>query len=105
MSEEATAYTGREAAFDLSADSDWTDPADDEANTDWCRRAIAVLEPDRTLGAYANGNSDVGPAASRRIYGETKLARLATLKREWDPDNVFHVNPNVAPDRGDGATS
>ncbi len=97
VSEEATAYTGREAAFDLSADSDWTDPADDEANKDWCRRAIAVLEPDRTLGAYANGNSDAGPAASRRIYGEAKLARLATLKRQWDPDNVFHVNPNVAP--------
>jgi hypothetical protein len=19
------------------------------------------------------------------------------LKRAWDPDNVFHVNPNVAP--------
>ncbi len=103
VSEEATAYTGREAAFDLSADSDWTHQADDDANMDWCRRAIAVLEPDRTLGAYANGNSDVGPAASRRIYGETKLARLATLKREWDPDNVFHVNPNVAPDQDDGA--
>ena len=26
-----------------------------------------------------------------------KLARLAALKREWDPDNIFHVNPNVAP--------
>jgi len=95
--EDAMAYAGRGSAFDLSADSGWSDPALDEANADWCRQALAVVEPDRALGAYANGNSDVGPEASRRIYGDAKLARLAALKREWDPDNVFHVNPNVAP--------
>jgi FAD/FMN-containing dehydrogenase len=95
--EDATAYAGRSSTFDLSADSSWTDPSLDEANADWCRRALAVVEPDRALGAYANGNSDVGPEVSRRIYGDAKLERLAALKREWDPDNVFHVNPNVAP--------
>jgi FAD/FMN-containing dehydrogenase len=95
--EDATAYAGRGSAFDLSADAGWTDPALDEANADWCRRALAVVEPDRALGAYANGNSDVGPEQSLRIYGDTKLERLAALKREWDPDNIFHVNPNVAP--------
>jgi FAD/FMN-containing dehydrogenase len=98
--EDATAYAGRASAFDLSTDSNWTDPALDEANADWCRRALAVVEPDRALGAYANGNSDVGPEESRRIYGDAKLERLAALKREWDPDNVFHVNPNVAPAAG-----
>ena len=97
VAEDATAYAGREAAFDLSADSSWTEPSEDEANLDWCRRAMAIVEPDRTLGAYANGNGDVGPEESRRIYGDAKLERLAALKREWDPDNVFHVNPNVAP--------
>lgn len=95
--EDATAYAGRASAFDLSTDANWTDPALDEANADWCRRALAVVEPDRALGAYANGNSDAGPEESRRIYGDAKLARLAALKRTWDPDNVFHVNPNVAP--------
>ena len=95
--EDAAAYAGRASAFDLSTGSSWTDPALDEANADWCRRAMAVVEPDRALGAYANGNSDVGPEESRRIYGDAKLERLAALKREWDPDNVFHVNPNVAP--------
>jgi FAD/FMN-containing dehydrogenase len=97
VAEHATAFAGREAAFDLSADSSWTDPSADEANLDWCRRAMQIVEPDRTLGAYANGNSDVGPEESRKIYGGAKLERLGALKREWDPDNVFHVNPNVAP--------
>jgi hypothetical protein len=95
--EDATAFAGRAARFDLSADANWTDAADDEANADWCRRAIAVVEPDFTLGGYANGNSDAGPAATLRLYGERKVARLTALKRAWDPDNVFHVNPNIAP--------
>lgn len=97
VGEDATAYSGRETAFDLSADSAWEDAALDDANADWCRQAMAIVEPDRALGAYANGNSDVGPEESRRIYGDAKLERLAAVKREWDPDNVFHVNPNVAP--------
>ena len=82
---------------DLSADANWLDPAEDEAAIDWCRRAMAVVEPDRTLGAYPNGNSDAGPDEARRLYGDAKLARLGALKHEWDPDNVFHVNPNVPP--------
>ncbi len=100
--EDATAYAGRTAAFDLSADANWTDAADDEANANWCRRAMAIVEPDRTLGGYPNGNSDAGPAETVKLYGEAKVARLAALKRTWDPDNVFHVNPNVAPSAGSG---
>ena len=95
--EDATAYTGREARFDMSSDANWTDPAEDDAAMGWCRRAMAIVEPDRTLGAYPNGNSDAGPEETRRLYGDAKLTRLAALKRAWDPDNVFHVNPNVAP--------
>jgi berberine-like enzyme len=49
------------------------------------------------MGGYANGNADAGPEETRRIYGEAKVRRLSALKREWDPDNVFHVNHNVAP--------
>jgi hypothetical protein len=58
---------------------------------------MTIVEPDRTLGAYSNGNSEGGPEESRRIFGDATLARLATLKGAWDPDNVFHVNPNIEP--------
>jgi FAD/FMN-containing dehydrogenase len=97
LPDEATAFTGRSATFDLSADAAWEDPALDEANRDWVRRAMAVVEPDATTGRYANEISDAGPAQTRAIYGDEKVARLSALKRTWDPDNVFHVNHNVAP--------
>ena len=95
--EDATAYAGRAAAFDLSADSSWTDPALDAANRDWVRAAMAVVESSATLGRYANENADAGPEHSRLIYGDAHLGRLAQLKRAWDPENVFHLNHNVAP--------
>jgi FAD/FMN-containing dehydrogenase len=103
VAEDATAYAGRDAAFDVSADSTWTDPTLDDANIDWCRRAMAVTEPGATLGRYSNENADVGPEETRLIYGDAKLARLAALKRVWDPDNAFHVNHNVLPAPAEGA--
>lgn len=98
--EDATAYAGRAATIELSADTAWTDPGLDEANMAWCRDAMAYVPDDPDLFCYANGYADAGPAASREIYGDAKVARLAALKQAWDPDNVFHVNHNVAPTGG-----
>ncbi len=95
--EDGTAFTGREAPFDLSADITWDDPALDDANRAWGRRVMAVVEPDTTLGRYPNGNADVGADETRLLYGDAKVARLAALKRIWDPDNVFRRNHNIAP--------
>ena len=98
--EDTTAYAGRAAGFDLSADASWDDPLLDDANRAWVRAAMAIVEPDTTLGRYANENAEAGPEATRLIYGDEKVARLAQLKREWDPDNVFRLNHNVAPAAG-----
>ena len=99
LDDDATAFTGRTARFDLSADSSWDDAADDDTNRDWVRRAMAIVEPDAIEGKYPNENADTGPDETRAIYGAAKLARLAALKRAWDPDNVFRLNHNIEPAR------
>jgi FAD/FMN-containing dehydrogenase len=33
----------------------------------------------------------------RAAYGEETYDRLAAAKRQWDPDNVFHLNQNIKP--------
>ena len=97
--DDATAFTGRNARFDVSADTAWEDPADDEMQRGWVRRAMAFVEPDTraVTGRYANENAEAGPEVTRAIYGDAKLQRLTALKRAWDPDNVFHLNHNIAP--------
>ena len=97
VADDAMAFTGRDARFDLSADSDWEDPALDEIQHDWVRRAMAIVEPDAVIGRYCNEIGDAGPEVTRAIYGDAKLPRLTALKRVWDPDNVFRLNHNIAP--------
>jgi FAD/FMN-containing dehydrogenase len=98
VDENATAFTGRAAPFDVSPDSAWSDPRLDEANIDWVRRAMAIVEPDLLPGRYINELSEAGPGVTRAAYGDAKLERLRALKRAWDPSNTFRLNHNVAPD-------
>ncbi len=97
VADDATAFTGREARFEVSADTGWEDPAEDGRNVEWARRAMAIVEPDAVTGRYVNEIAEHGPEETRAIYGDAKLPRLTELKRAWDPDNVFHLNHNIAP--------
>ena len=81
----------------MSPDTSWTDAADDAANLAWVRDAMAIAEPELLPGRYINELSDEGPEVTRASYGDVKLERLRALKREWDPENVFRLNHNVAP--------
>jgi FAD/FMN-containing dehydrogenase len=97
VADDAAAFTGRGHAFDISPDSAWSDPAADEANAEWVRRAMALAQPHLAPGRYINELSDAGPDVTRSSYGDVKLQRLRELKREWDPTNVFRLNHNIEP--------
>jgi FAD/FMN-containing dehydrogenase len=74
---------------------------DDEgyaADRAWVRELWQALRPyAANEGAYLNFESDTDQPRVRASYGEQKYRRLAALKARWDPDNMFHHNPNVAP--------
>jgi FAD/FMN-containing dehydrogenase len=97
VSEEETAFTGREAAAWLAAEAMWDDPALDEQCRAWGREALADLAPFASNGRYVNDVAEVGADVARTVYGDAKYERLVALKREWDPDNVFRLNQNVQP--------
>ena len=98
VDDEATAFPSRTTPFDGSADAgSWDDPADDERHIGWTRAAMAILaDAAAPFGSYTNESAEPSTDA-RAIWGDTKVARLAALKRAWDPDNVFRGNHNVAP--------
>jgi hypothetical protein len=65
------------------------------AHTEWARAVIAAASAASTGRAYVNFLGD--PDAGRSAYGEGTYARLASLKRRYDPTNVFRLNHNVWP--------
>ena len=91
-----TAFSHRSARFEWIAASRWDDPAEDVDRMTTSRRRAAAIEPFAS-GVYVNVLSDDGAAGVRRAYPAGKLARLTALKDAYDPDNAFHLNPNVQP--------
>ena len=94
--EDATAFTGRDAAFWIAAEILWHDEALDGQCREWTRGVMDDALPFTSVGQYVNDVSEAGqdPAS---IYGAEKYERLVSLKRAWDPENVFRLNQNVRP--------
>jgi hypothetical protein len=97
VDDDAMAFTGRHALFDVSADTTWDDPAQDGERVGWVRGAMEIVEPYMVTGRYVNEQSDGGEGMAESIYGGAKYQRLVALKRQWDPDNVFRLNQNIRP--------
>jgi FAD/FMN-containing dehydrogenase len=97
VAEDATAYAGRNATFEIAVDGSWDDPKLDDEVMGWARRAMTRIEPFRSTGVYANSMGDAGEDVARLIYGDAKYERLRALKRTWDPENVFRLNQNIRP--------
>jgi FAD/FMN-containing dehydrogenase len=75
----------------------WADPAQDAETMAWGRRGREVFAPWKTGGTYLNFIGDEGEDRVRAAYGEAKYSRLAGIKGEWDPTNVFRGNQNIKP--------
>jgi FAD/FMN-containing dehydrogenase len=91
-----SAFSHRNALVEFVAATRWTDPAEDSQLIGAARRFGAAIEP-YASGVYVNALADEGEQGVRRAYSVDKLARLAVLKRRYDPDNVFHLNQNIRP--------
>ncbi len=96
ISNEDTAFSHHDALVEFFGGQTWADPAEDEWRMESARAFGAVLAP-FSSGVYVNSLFDRTTTGLQRAYGEAKLARLAALKHRWDPDNVFHLNQNIAP--------
>jgi hypothetical protein len=97
VDDDATAFTGRTAAHDIKVGASWLpDDPEPERHRAWARTAWAALRP-FAQGAYVNFLSDEPAQQVQAAYGNRTYARLAALKSEYDPSNVFRFNSNIAP--------
>ena len=75
----------------------WERPEDDEQAIAWARGICADVRPWATGDVYLNFVGDEGEDRVRAGYGEENYARLAAVKAEFDPDNVFHLHHPIRP--------
>ena len=95
---EATAFGHRDAAFVLEILAKWDDPAADASkHIAWADAFFEAMRPFSTGGSYVNFLGDEGDARIRAAFSPTGYARLATIKRTYDPTNFFRVNQNIPP--------
>jgi FAD/FMN-containing dehydrogenase len=97
-SDDDSAFSHRDALVEFVAATGWTDPAEDGQRIGAARIFGAAIEP-YASGVYVNVLADEGESGVHRAYPAGKFARLAALKRHYDPDNVFHLNQNIRPDQ------
>jgi hypothetical protein len=71
----------------LSADREWVRG---------CRTALRPYALDSGEG-YINAMVEIGPDRVQAAYGRAKYDRLARIKTEYDPENIFHLNANIKP--------
>jgi FAD/FMN-containing dehydrogenase len=92
-----TAVPHREPGWNLLIPTVWTDAAGTEENIRWTRESFDALRPHLATGRWLNYlGDDQGDDAVRAAYGPN-YERLREVKRRYDPENVFHLNHNIAP--------
>jgi hypothetical protein len=97
--EDESAFSGGRThgyVFNIAGDSRTTEEY--EAGRVWVREFWEAMRPHaRGSGGYINFQTEADEDRVRSSYGTEKYARLAKIKAEWDPKNLFHLNANIRP--------
>ena len=92
----ATAWAYRDAKWSQVIVGIDPDPANKEKITSWARAYWTAVHPFSAGGGYVNFMMDEGEGGVRSSYGKN-YARLAKIKKRYDPSNLFRVNQNIKP--------
>ena len=95
-----TAFGDRSFGWMYALDSVWKDAADDQTIMDWTRTAWTRSRKHAHEGRlYLNfaGLDDDSDELTRNAFGKN-YARLAQIKKAYDPKNMFRFNQNISPD-------
>jgi FAD/FMN-containing dehydrogenase len=94
---EATACPLRGERWDINMIAQWTVAAESGHHKAWSRDLWQRLEPLLSGAAYMNHlAADDGLERVRASFG-ANFERLTAIKTRYDPDNLFHLNPNIRP--------
>ena len=96
VANDATAWAYRDANWVQVIVGVDPDPANAGVLRDWAVGYSEAVHPYSMGGAYLNMIMDEGADRVKQSY-RGNYERLARIKAQYDPDNVFRVNQNIAP--------
>jgi len=91
-----TAFSYRDANWSEVIVGVDPDPANKDKITKWCKDYFDALHPYSAGGAYVNFMMEEGQERVQASFRDN-YARLATVKKKYDPSNFFRVNQNIQP--------
>ena len=98
VANDATAFGHRDALFNVGILAISNDAAMDGQQRAWARENWQKALPYSTGGAYVNYMSEGEDVHS--AYSDARFQRLAAIKAQYDPTNLFRFNQNIPPAKG-----
>jgi FAD/FMN-containing dehydrogenase len=93
---DATAFAYRDASFATVIAGMWPDPAQNAANTKWVKDYYAAIQPHSLQGGYVNFMAEDDQGKVKDNY-KGNYERLVSVKKAYDPGNLFRMNQNIKP--------
>jgi FAD/FMN-containing dehydrogenase len=93
---DAMAYSSRDAKYVLNVHGRWDSAAEDKRCISWAREFFAKSQPFASAGAYINFLTEDETDRIAFAYGAA-YKRLMTIKKKYDPSNLFRMNQNIKP--------
>jgi FAD/FMN-containing dehydrogenase len=97
VADDATAFAHRQRRYFVAAIGLWLDPAEEAAAHEAWTAALWRTIRREGSGVYVNFLEEEGADRVREAYPPATYARLAAIKRRYDPTNLFRFNQNVPP--------
>ena len=91
-----TAFSQRQAEYDIGFMAQWTDTAEKDVHVSWARDMSNALSPYSSGGHLLNFLGEESPDTIRAAFG-ANYPRLAEVKKKYDPTNFFSINQNITP--------
>jgi FAD/FMN-containing dehydrogenase len=92
-----TAFSYRDAKWSMAIVGVDPEPTNAEKITAWTKNYWTAVHPYSLGGAYVNFMMEEGIDRIKATYRDN-YGRLVEIKRQYDPDNFFHINQNIRPD-------
>jgi len=94
---DATAFAHRDVQYNLVIIATGFAAADDDRHIAWVRATWAAMQPFARDAVYSNYLGAEEADRVKDAYHADTYDRLATLKRTYDPANLFRLNQNIKP--------